>query len=347
MRNEIRCRLSMAFPLQPTMSDSVCRESRIYVAGHNGLVGSAILRELVTQGYQNLVVRSHSELDLTDPLATKAFFESERPDIVILAAAVVGGINANNTNPVRFLTDNLAIQTNVINSVFQTGVARLLFLGSSCIYPRDCPQPIKEEYLLTGPLEATNRPYAIAKISGIEACWAFNREHGTRYLSIMPANLYGLNDTYDLRDSHVLPALIKKMSNAINQGDSRISLWGTGSPLREFLFSDDLARACVLLVSLADIKLDLLVDDSHAPLINVGSNHEVSIAELADLVADELGFTGEIEWDKTMPDGTPRKLLDSSIMRSLGWNPQVSLREGIALVCAEYSRRAKQIGRGS
>ena len=334
----MRCQNSMDMPPKTTMSELVGAQSRIFVAGHNGLVGSAIVRGLASSGYRPPITRSHNDLNLTDYSATEAFFESERPDSVILAAAVVGGINANNVMPVKFITDNLAIQMNVIRAAFRVGVERLLFLGSSCIYPRDCPQPIKEEYLLSGPLEMTNRPYAVAKIAGVEMCWAFNRECGTKYFSVMPANLFGPNDKFDFKDSHVLPALVRKFVDAKVSGAPAVQLWGTGTPLREFLHSDDLARACLQLLSSSDSDLDWLFDSSHPPLVNVGSGNEVSIFDLAKLVASEVGFSGAIQWDSSMPDGTPRKLLDSSKIRSLGWQPEVPLVEGIAGVCREYTR---------
>jgi GDP-L-fucose synthase len=304
-------------------------DARVYVAGHRGLVGSALVRRLEAGGYRNLIKRTHAELDLTDGVAVRAFFEVERPEYVVLAAAKVGGILANNTYPAQFIHENLAIQTNVIHEAWRAGVKRLLFLGSSCIYPRDCPQPIKEEYLLTGPLEATNRPYAIAKIAGIEMCWAYNRQYGTRYLSVMPTNLYGPGDNYDLQNSHVLPALIRKMHEAKQRGDGEVIVWGTGTPRREFLYSDDMADACVMLMCLPDEQFDQLLAEYQPPLINVGCGEDVTIRELAETVAKVVGFEGKLVFDTTKPDGTPRKLLDVSRMFGLGWRPKVSIEAGI------------------
>jgi GDP-L-fucose synthase len=305
--------------------------SRIFVAGHRGLAGSALRRSLERKGYNNQVLRTHSELDLRDRRAVDAFFEAERPEVVFLAAAKVGGIHANATYPADFIHLNLEIQTNVIDSAYQHGVQRLLFLGSSCIYPRACPQPIKEEYLLTGPLEPTNRPYALAKISGIEMCWAYNRQYGTQYLSAMPTNLYGPGDNYHPQNSHVLPALIRKFHEAIRDAKPTVSIWGSGSPLREFLYSDDFADACVHLMTLSDAQYSSLITAERPPLVNVGSGSELTIRQLAETVARVLGFTGELVFDPTQPDGTPRKLMDSSLLRSLGWTPKVDLEAGIRL----------------
>ena len=303
--------------------------SRTYVAGHRGLVGSALVRRLRADGNDNLLLRTHAELDLEDGAAVRAFFERERPEQVILAAAKVGGILANNTFPGQFIHRNLVIQSNVIGAAHEYGVRRLLFLGSSCIYPRDCPQPIREEYLLTGPLEATNRPYAIAKIAGIETCWAFNREYGTHYLCVMPTNLYGPGDNYDLEGSHVLPALIRKMHEAKQRGDREVVVWGTGTPRREFLYSDDMAEACLLLLGLPDERFDTLLADYQPPLVNVGCGEDLTIAELAQVVAKVVGFPGRLMFDTGKPDGTPRKLLDVNRMFGLGWRPQVGLEEGM------------------
>ncbi len=338
----MHCLHDMDIRHEAIMSEIVGPESRIFVAGHNGLVGSAIVRELVNLGYRLPITRNHNELDLTNDSATQTFFGDKRPEIVILAAAVVGGINANNVKPVRFIADNLAIQTNVIRAAFNVGVKRLLFLGSSCIYPRNCPQPIKEKYLLSGPLEMTNRPFAVAKIAGVEMCWAFNREYDTKYFAVMPTNLFGPNDSFHAQYSHVLSALTKKILDAKLSGTAAVKLWGTGAPLREFLSSDDLARACLRLLSSSDADLDWLFDSLRPPLVNVGSGYEVSISDLAELVASEVGYSGDILWDATMPDGTFQKLLDSSKIRSLGWRPEVSLKEGIALVCQEYARTLTQ-----
>ena len=310
--------------------------SRTYVAGHRGLVGSALVRRLRAGGNDNLLLRTHAELDLEDGAAVRAFFERERPEQVILAAAKVGGILANNTFPGQFIHRNLVIQSNVIGAAHEYGVRRLLFLGSSCIYPRDCPQPIREEYLLTGPLEATNRPYAIAKIAGIETCWAFNREYGTHYLCVMPTNLYGPGDNYDLEGSHVLPALIRKMHEAKQRGDREVVVWGTGTPRREFLYSDDMADACLLLLGLPDEKFDALLTEYQPPLVNVGCGQDVTIAELAGTVAAVTGFEGALRFDTDKPDGTPRKLLDVSRMFGLGWRPAVGLQVGIGRAYADY-----------
>jgi GDP-L-fucose synthase len=313
--------------------------ARIYVAGHAGLAGSAIVRQLQTAGYANLVLRRHAELELTDARAVAAFFAAERPDCVFLAAAKVGGILANDTYPADFIHDNLAVQLNVLHEAWRVGVKRLLFLGSSCIYPRDCPQPMKEEYLLTGPLEATNRAYALAKIAGIEMCWSYNRQRGTRFLAAMPTNLYGSGDHYDLQNSHVLPALIRKVHEAMQRGERQVAVWGSGRPRREFLLSDDMAAACVHLMQLPAAKFDALVAPAQAPLINVGAGEDLSIAELAGLVGDVLGFKGEFVYDASKPDGTPRKLLDVSRLAALGWRARTPLREGIALAYRDFRQR--------
>jgi GDP-L-fucose synthase len=314
-------------------------DARIYVAGHAGLAGSAIRRALERAGYSNLVLRRHAELELTDAGAVAAFFERERPEYVFLAAAKVGGILANDTYPADFIRGNLAVQLNVIHEAWRAGVRRLLFLGSSCIYPRDCPQPMKEEYLLGGPLESTNRAYAIAKIAGVEMCWSYNRQHGARFLAVMPTNLYGPGDHYDLRNSHVLPALIRKVHEAKQRGETRVTLWGSGRPRREFLLSDDMAEACVLLMRLPEADFGRLVAPAQAPLINIGAGEDQSIAELAALVADVLGYRGEFVYDASKPDGTPRKLLDSSRVMALGWKPRVGLREGIAAAYRDFVQR--------
>jgi GDP-L-fucose synthase len=307
------------------------KNSLIYVAGHRGLAGSALMRSLERHGFGNLVCRTHAELDLKQPAAVDAFFAAERPEYVFLAAAKVGGIYANSTYPADFIRDNLQIQTNVIDSAYRNGVRRLLFLGSSCIYPRDCPQPIREEYLLTGPLEATNRPYALAKISGIEMCWCYNRQYGTRFLAAMPTNLYGPGDNYNLETSHVLPALIRKVYEANRAGRSEVVVWGTGKPLREFLFCDDFADGCVHLMMLDEERYGTLLSESFPPLVNVGAGSEVTIRELAQTVCRVLGFEGNLVFDASKPDGTPRKLMDSGRLRSLGWQPKVDLETGIRL----------------
>jgi GDP-L-fucose synthase len=316
----------------------VAPTANIYVAGHRGLVGSALVRRLRAAGYQNLLVRSHAELELADATAVRRFFEAERPDHVLLAAAKVGGILVNDTRPAEFIRENLAIQTNVIHEAWRAGVKRLLFLGSSCIYPRECPQPMKEEYLLTGPLEPTNRPYAIAKIAGIEMCSAYNRQYGTQYLAVMPTNLYGPGDNYDLHTSHVLPALIRKAHEAKVRGDEALVVWGTGKPRREFLYSDDMADACVALLRLDDARFNAAVG-AYPPLINIGSGTDQTIRELAEQVARIVGFKGALRFDPSKPDGTPRKLLDVARMAALGWKPAVRMEEGIAAAYREFLSR--------
>jgi GDP-L-fucose synthase len=319
-------------------NSAIQQSARIYVAGHTGLVGSALVRVLQCSGFQNLVLRTHRELDLTNQAAVAQFFAQERPEYVFLAAARVGGILANNTYPADFIDQNLAIQSNIIHYSQMAGVRRLLFLGSSCIYPKHCPQPIKEEYFLTGPLEPTNRPYAVAKIAGIEMCSAYNRQHGTSYLAVMPTNLYGQGDNYDLKTSHVLPALIRKMSEARAEGNKTVTVWGTGEPRREFLLSDDMADACLFLMRLSDYQFADLAGREPAPLINIGCGQDLTIRELAETVADVVGFTGELVFDASKPDGTPRKLLDISRLKGLGWNHATPLRAGLERVCREYRR---------
>src|SRR5207244_2213670 len=311
-------------------------ETRIYVAGHSGLAGSALVRTLRARGHANLITRTHTELELTDPHAVATFFAMEKPEIVFLAAAKVGGILANDTYPAEFIHDNLAIQTNVIHAAWCAGVKRLLFLGSSCIYPRDCPQPLQEDYLLTGPLEPTNRSYAIAKIAGVEMCRAYNRQYGTQFFCAMPTNLYGPGDNYDLATSHVLPALIRRFHEAKVRGDKTVTLWGTGAPLREFLFSDDMAAACVHLMELSQTSLAPIINEGKPPLINVGCGTDLSIRALAELVRKVVGTDTTIEWDLTKPDGTPRKLLDVRRLSALGWAPKIGLEEGIRSAYADY-----------
>ncbi len=306
-------------------------DARIYVAGHKGLVGSAVVRELERKGYSHIIGRTHQELDLTDATAVRDFFAAERPTFVFMSAAKVGGISANATFPVQFLRDNLLMQSNVIDSAYQTRVSRLLFFGSSCIYPKFAPQPILESSLLTGELEPTNRPYAIAKIAGVEMCWSFNRQYHTKYLAAMPTNLYGPGDNYDLRNSHVLPALIRKIAEAIRTGASAVDLWGTGTPKRELLYSEDLAEGAVFLMNLDEAAFNPLVDPTLPPLINLGTGEDVTILELAETVAKVLGYHGSFRFDTTQPDGTPRKLLDVSCIHSLGWRHKTSLEEGIRL----------------
>ena len=303
-------------------------DARIFVAGAAGLAGSALVRRLRAAGHHNLITPSHAELDLEDAQATRRFFEAERPEYVLDAAARVGGILANSTYPAEFIHQNLAIQTNVIHSAWKHGTSKLLFLGSSCIYPRDCPQPIKEEYLLTGPLEPTNRPYAIAKIAGIEMCWSYNRQYGTRYLCAMPTNLYGPGDDYDLQASHVLPALIRKFHEAKLRNDRSVTVWGTGAPRREFLHADDMAQACIHLIERsAEVRARL--GAQRPPLVNVGCGEDLTIRELAVAVREAVGSQADIVYDRSKPDGTPQKLLDISLVRSLGWKPRIGLAEGL------------------
>lgn len=305
--------------------------SRIYVAGHRGLVGSAIVRALRASGFHELILPTRAELDLTKAEEVDRFFAGERPDFVFLAAAKVGGILANNTYPADFIRENLAIESHVIDASYRNGVDRLLFLGSSCIYPKLCPQPIKEEYLLTGPLEATNRPYALAKIAGVEMCWSYNRQYGTRYLAAMPTNIYGPGDNFNLANSHVLPALIRKVVQGKLAGARELEVWGTGTPRREFLYSDDLADACVFLMNLPEEKFGALLTADDPPLVNVGTGEDVTIRELAELICAVLGFDGGLVFDASKPDGTPRKLLDVSRMAALGWKARTSLADGIRL----------------
>jgi GDP-L-fucose synthase len=324
------------------MTDFIQEDAKIFVAGHRGLAGSALVRKLRALGYENLVLRTHQETDLEDQKAVQRLFEDERPEFVFLAAAKVGGILANRDFPAEFISRNLRIQSNVIESAHRAGVQRLLFLGSSCIYPKLAPQPIVEEQLLAGPLEFTNRSYAVAKIAGIEMCWAFNRQYGTQYLAAMPTNLYGLGDNYDLANSHVLPALIRKVHEARQQGAPQVEVWGSGKPMREFLFSDDMADACVFLMNLpADDFRGLTGNPEVAPLVNVGSGSDLTIGELAAKVCAVLEFKGEIVFDSCKPDGTPRKLMDSSRLFHYGWRPRTSLEEGIRIAYAEFRANAE------
>jgi GDP-L-fucose synthase len=312
----------MTFPL----------ESKFYVAGHRGMVGSAIWRALESRGYSNLVGRSQKELDLQDQQAVTAFYQREQPDYVLIAAAKVGGILANSTQPAEFLYNNLQIQNNLIHGAREAGVKKLLFLGSSCIYPKLAPQPLKEDYLLTGPLEPTNEWYAVAKIAGIKMCQAYRRQYGCDFISAMPTNMYGPNDNYHPKGSHVLPALIRRFHEAKVDGASEVTCWGTGSPLREFLYADDLGEACVF----------LLENYSEEQFINVGSGKELTIRELTEIVRETVGFEGNIVWDKSKPDGTPRKLMDSSRLFDLGWRPKVELREGIRLAYQDFQERFRE-----
>ena len=294
-------------------------DSKIYVAGHRGMVGSAIVRALENQGFKNLIYRTSKELDLTDQYQVQAFFENEKPEYVFLAAAKVGGIVANNTYRADFIYQNLMIQNNVIHAAYENRVTKLMFLGSSCIYPKNAPQPLKEEYLLTGLLEPTNEPYAIAKIAGIKMCEAYRDQYGCNFISVMPTNLYGPNDNYDLNNSHVLPALLRKFIEAKSNGDKTVTIWGSGTPLREFLHVDDLADACLFLMRNYNEK----------EFLNVGVGHDISIIDLAKMVKEIVGFEGEIILDKSKPDGTPRKLMDVSRLRELGWEAKIGLEKGI------------------
>lgn len=297
------------------------KNATIFVAGHRGMVGSALVRRLKAGGYSNVLTRTHAELDLLDQRAVQAFLADARPDYIFLAAAKVGGIQANNVYRADFLYQNLLIEANLIHGAHLAGVQRMMFLGSSCIYPRDCPQPIKEDYLLTGPLEQTNEPYAIAKIAGIKLCETYNAQYGRQYVSVMPTNLYGPNDNYDLNNSHVLPALLRKAHDARERGDAEYVVWGSGTPRREFLYVDDLADACVHLAE----------RDYSGPLVNIGTGEDVTIRELAESVMKTVGFTGRIVYDSSKPDGTPRKLLDVSRLASLGWRARTSLHDGLRL----------------
>jgi GDP-L-fucose synthase len=309
-----------------TSAATITKASKIYVAGHRGMVGSAIVRRLKASGYENILSATRAELDLEDNHAVRSFMQREKPDYIFLAAAKVGGIYANNTYPGEFIFQNLAIQNNVIHSAYEAGVQRLLFLGSSCIYPRECPQPIREDYLLTGPLEPTNQPYAIAKIAGVELCDAYNRQYGTQYASAMPTNLYGPNDNYDLATSHVLPALIRKAHEAKLRGDHELVVWGTGTPRREFMYVDDMADACVFMM------------ESGVPsgLFNIGLGTDVTIREVAQAVVEAVGFDGKLTFDTTKPDGTPRKLLSVDKLKALGWKAKTELPEGLRLAYQSF-----------
>lgn len=314
---------------------SMEKSSKIYVAGHRGMVGSAVLRKLSALGYNNTVLRTSGELDLRRQGDVDSFFETEKPEIVVLAAAKVGGIRANNMYRAEFLYDNLAIQMNVIDAAYRNGVKKLLFLGSSCIYPKFAPQPLKEEYLLTGALEPTNEPYAIAKIAGIKLCEAYRDQYGCNFISAMPTNLYGPNDNYDPENSHVLPALIRKFHEAVERGSEEVEIWGTGTPMREFLHVDDLAEACVFLLEKYDGR----------EFVNVGTGEDLSIADLARKIADVVGFEGKLTFDDSKPDGTPRKLMDVSKLHALGWKHEIALEDGIRSVYEAFRASYRAIGR--
>jgi GDP-L-fucose synthase len=302
------------------------RSSRIYIAGHRGLVGSAVLRKFQAEGYENLITRTRAELELTSQPAVDSFFNEERPEVVIMAAAKVGGILANSTCPADFIRENLQVQTNIIEAAYRSGVKRLLFLGSSCIYPKQAPQPMKEEYLLSGPLEPTNDAYAVAKIAGIKMCQAYRAQYGFETISLMPTNLYGPGDNFDLDSSHVLPALLRKFHEAKEQGDAHVIVWGTGMPRREFLHVDDMASACLLVLAAPEEDLLSIAPDG---MLNVGAGQDVEIKELARIIGEVIGWEGELQFDTSKPDGTPRKLLDITRIMKLGWKPEVPLREGI------------------
>lgn len=318
------------------------KQAKIYVAGHSGLVGSALIQQLENQGYTNLLTRTHAELDLTNQESVTTFFTNEKPAYVFLAAAKVGGIYANNTYPAEFIHQNLAIQSNVIHAAYKSGVERLLFLGSSCIYPKTCEQPIKEEYLLTGELEATNRPYALAKIAGIEMCWSYNRQYGTRYLAVMPTNLYGPGDNYHLENSHVIPALIRKFHEAKKNKQEKVTIWGTGAPRREFLYSEDMAVACIFLMNLPSEAYSEMIagnrNDGIPPVLNIGSGSDLSIADLASLIRRVVGFSGDIVFDTSKPDGTMRKLMSSERLNKLGWQHKINLANGLKLAYDDFIR---------
>ena len=312
------------------------KDAKIYVVGHRGLVGSAICRELKKQGYTNILTRTHQELDLEDLKKTRAFIDDEKPKVIFLAASKVGGIHANNTCPVDFLMQNMAIQMNVIKSAHEAKVDRLFFLGSSCIYPKNSPQPIKEEYLLTSELELTNRPYALAKIAGIEMCWSYNRQFGTKFLAVMPTNLYGPNDNYDLESSHVLPALIRKIHDAKIKNLPTVEIWGSGTPKREFLHSDDLASGLFHLMNLSHKDFRGLTNPNEAPLVNIGTGLDETIANLANLIKSIVGYKGNFVYDKSKPDGTLRKVLNVEKIKRYGWGSKITLKDGLRHTYKNY-----------
>lgn len=328
----------MSESINAYMNGPITRDAKIFVAGHRGMVGSALVRRLEAGGYSNILLRTSEEIDLLDQRAVSMFMQEQRPDYIFIAAAKVGGIFANNMYRADFIYENLMIAANVIQSAHKAGVQRLMFLGSSCIYPRECPQPMREEHLLSGPLEHTNEPYAIAKIAGIKLCESYNRQYGTEYFAAMPTNLYGPGDNYNLQNAHVLPALIRKMHEAKLQGDREVSVWGSGEPRREFLYSDELADACVFLMEKSD---ELFSDGTDwMPIINVGCGEELSIRELAETVRDVVGFKGELAFDRSKPDGTMRKRLDVTRLNALGWRARLPLREGIGLAYRDFLGRA-------
>ncbi|MHB1176419.1 MAG: GDP-L-fucose synthase family protein [Sulfuriferula sp.] len=322
------------------------KTAKIYIAGHRGLVGGAIVRNLQEKGYTNLLTHTHAELDLTDQKATEAFFAGEKPDYVFLAAAKVGGILANDLYPAEFIRDNLVIQTNIIDAAYKNNAKRLMFLGSSCIYPKLAAQPMKEASLLTGPLEPTNRPYALAKIAGIEMCWSYNRQYGTRYIAVMPTNLYGPGDNYHPENSHVIPALIRKFHEAKMCNSPTVTVWGTGTPKREFLYNEDMADACVFLMNLPDEKYNQFLGSDESttgtfepPVVNIGMGEDLTIAELAEAVKQVVGFSGTIDFDSSKPDGTPRKLMDVTRLKNTGWNASTSLSKGLLLAYGDFQNR--------
>lgn len=326
----------------------MCPQDKIYIAGHRGLVGRALMRNLEARGFANFVTRTHAELDLVNQAEVADFFSTEKPDYVFLAAAKVGGIHANNAYPAEFIHDNLAIQTNIIHSAYLNGAKRLMFLGSSCIYPKLAPQPMQENYLLTDALEPTNRPYALAKIAGVEMCWSYNRQYGTKFIGVMPTNLYGPGDNYHPENSHVIPALIRKFHEGKVARSAQVSVWGTGAARREFLYSEDMADACVFLMTLPQEKFDTLLGSDEAasgifmpPLVNIGVGEDVTIRELAEAIKHVVGYTGDIVFDASKPDGTPRKLLDVGRLASMGWLAKTGIELGLAAAYADFVKRCQ------
>lgn len=313
-------------------------DAKIYVAGHRGMVGGAIIRQLNALGYINILTRTHAELELQNQTMVNAFFETEKPQYVFMAAAKVGGIYANNTYRGEFIYQNMMVQNNVIHAAYLNGVERLMFLGSSCIYPKLAPQPIKEEYLLSGPLEQTNQPYAIAKISGIEMCWSYNRQYGTKYLAVMPTNLYGPGDNYHPENSHVIPALIRRAHEYKLRNEPEFAVWGTGKPRREFLYCEDMASACVYLMNLHKEEYEFFINDTQPPLVNIGSGADVTISELAQTICDVVGYKGKLVFDTSKPDGTMRKLLDVSLLNSRGWKATIGLKQGLNIAYADFKK---------